>query len=170
MAPEVLTRSGYGRECDWWSFGCILFEMLVGYAPFYAESAQETADKVLRHTETLQFPQESSLSEEARALIQQLLTRREDRIGVEAIKAHPFFSGVDWEGLRDMTPPHTPTILSETDTQHFEGARHARNRRPNARVPCSCSDLSLARSRARFLPLVRQSLSPRSPVRMRGAR
>ena len=120
MAPEVLTRSGYGRECDWWSFGCILFEMLVGYAPFYAESAQETADKVLRHTETLQFPQESSLSAEARSLIQQLLTGREDRIGVEAIKAHPFFSGVDWEGLRDLKPPHAPTILSETDTQHFE--------------------------------------------------
>ena len=120
MAPEVLTRAGYGRECDWWSFGCILFEMLVGYAPFYAETQQETADKVLRHTETLAFPPEASLSPEARSLIQALLTTRDERLTVEGIKAHPFFAGVDWEGLREAPPPHTPTILSETDTQHFE--------------------------------------------------
>ena len=120
MAPEVLSRTGYGRECDWWSFGCILYEMLIGYAPFYAESAQETADKVLHHSETLAFPPEVQTSSEARHLIMQLLTKREDRIGVDEIKSHPFFEGVDWEGLREETPPHTPTILSETDTQHFE--------------------------------------------------
>lgn len=120
MAPEVLTRSGYGRECDWWSFGCILYEMLVGYAPFYAETAQETADKVLRYAETLAFPPEATLSSQARLLITQLITKREERIGIDDIKSHPFFVGIDWEGLREMVPPHTPTILSETDTQHFE--------------------------------------------------
>ena len=36
--------------------GCILFEMLVGYAPFYAETPAETADKILRHETTLEFP------------------------------------------------------------------------------------------------------------------
>ena len=31
IAPEVLLRKGYGLECDWWSVGIIMFEMLCGY-------------------------------------------------------------------------------------------------------------------------------------------
>ena len=121
MAPEVLLRSGYGTECDWWSVGCILYEMLVGYAPFYADTPSETAEKILHHERTLEFPPEASgVSNEARDLIRRLLSRREERLTLEAIQAHPFFGGVDWDKLREMPSPHTPTITSETDTQHFE--------------------------------------------------
>ena len=112
----------------------------MGYAPFYAETAQETADKVLRHSETLAFPAEASLSSEARTLIASLLTKREERLGVDAIKAHPFFAGVDWENLREATPPHTPTILSETDTQHFEGASEATRCTARARARALASE------------------------------
>jgi serine/threonine protein kinase len=45
MAPEVHSKS-YGHECDWWSFGCLLYEMLTGEPPFYAESRVKIFEKV----------------------------------------------------------------------------------------------------------------------------
>jgi serine/threonine protein kinase len=46
IAPEVLLKKGYGMECDWWSLGAIMYEMLVGYPPFYADDPISTCRKV----------------------------------------------------------------------------------------------------------------------------
>ena len=37
IAPEVFGREGYNETADWWSVGAILYEMMVGYPPFFSD-------------------------------------------------------------------------------------------------------------------------------------
>jgi len=124
IAPEVLLKKGYGMECDWWSVGAIMYEMMVGYPPFYSDDPMQTCRKIVNWKLYLKFPQDAKLSLAAKDLIQRLLCDVDDRIGtqggVEEIKAHPFFRGVDWEALYEQTPPYNPTVEHELDTQNFE--------------------------------------------------
>jgi len=124
MAPEILLETGYQADCDWWSMGVVLFEMLVGYPPFYGDDSLITCRKILCHQESLVFPPEASLSAEAVSLIRGLLTDREHRLGrngAHEIQAHPFFTGVDWTALRrEGSAPFRPRISSQVDTSHFD--------------------------------------------------
>ena len=73
IAPEVLLKKGYGLECDWWSVGAIMYEMLVGYPPFYSDEPMTTCRKIVHWRHHLRFPAEVTLSPESRDLIERLL-------------------------------------------------------------------------------------------------
>jgi len=123
IAPEVLTKHGYGKECDWWSVGVLLFGMLAGYPPFTADTPSETYSMILNYKTELYFPEESDFSREAKDLILRLLTDRENRLGNNGageIKAHPFFRGIDWNNLRNTKAPMAPHLRSEIDTSYFD--------------------------------------------------
>ena len=132
MAPEVLLQTGYGIECDWWSLGVILYEMIVGYTPFYSDSPEETAEKIVHFKTSLEFPDERAISRPARDLISRLLRGRDERLDLREIQAHPFFAGVDWRALRLQRAPHLPVLASETDTQHFDEFEPAEQQRAGA--------------------------------------
>ena len=124
VAPEVLTKKGYGQEIDWWSVGVIFFEMLCGYAPFCAEETQEVCKRIIDFKKYLVVPPEIKLSKEAEDLIKKLIddpNKRLGKKGSEEIKSHPFFKGVDWENIRTtMKPPFIPDIKNDADTKYFE--------------------------------------------------
>uniref|UniRef100_A0A803LMP7 non-specific serine/threonine protein kinase n=1 Tax=Chenopodium quinoa TaxID=63459 RepID=A0A803LMP7_CHEQI len=123
IAPEVLLKKGYGMECDWWSLGAIMYEMLVGYPPFYSDDPMSTCRKIVNWRHHLKFPEEARLSREAKDLICKLLCNVEQRLGTKGadeIKAHPWFKGVDWDKLYQIEAAFLPEVNDELDTQNFE--------------------------------------------------
>jgi len=123
IAPEVFARTGYDEAVDWWSVGVILFEMLVGYPPFFADDPSSTCQKILHWRKTFSIPKEAKLSPAASDIIRRLIADPQDRLGrngVQEIKSHPFFYGLDWASLRAIDPPYRPEVKSEIDTSNFD--------------------------------------------------
>ncbi|XP_019165275.1 PREDICTED: serine/threonine-protein kinase tricorner [Ipomoea nil] len=123
IAPEVLLKKGYGMECDWWSLGAIMYEMLVGYPPFYSDDPMSTCRKIVNWKSHLKFPEEARLSPEAKDLISKLLCNVSRRIGTKGadeIKVHPWFEGIDWDRIYEMKAAFIPEVNDELDTQNFE--------------------------------------------------
>ncbi|KAL9353013.1 hypothetical protein Peur_055693 [Populus x canadensis] len=123
IAPEVLLKKGYGMECDWWSIGAIMYEMLVGYPPFYSDDFMSTCRKIVNWRNHLKFPEEAKLSPEAKDLISKLLCNVDQRLGtkgVDEIKARPWFEGIEWDKLYQMKAAYIPEVNDELDTQNFE--------------------------------------------------
>ncbi|KAM3861437.1 rho-associated protein kinase 2-like [Diretmus argenteus] len=129
ISPEVLKSQGgdgyYGRECDWWSVGVFIFEMLVGDTPFYAESLVGTYGKIMDHKNSLKFPEDIQMSQHAKDLICAFLSDRDVRLGrtgVDEIKRHPFFKNDQWnfDTIRETVAPVVPELSSDIDTSNFD--------------------------------------------------
>ncbi|KAK6943484.1 Protein kinase domain [Dillenia turbinata] len=72
MAPEVIKRN-YGPEIDIWSAGVILYILLCGVPPFWAESEQGVAQAILRGIIDFKCEPWPNISESAKSLVRQML-------------------------------------------------------------------------------------------------
>ena len=123
IAPEVFGQNGYGQEVDWWSIGVMFFEMGVGYPPFFSENPSDTCKKILKWKQYFSIPNDANLSPEAKSLIKSMVTTPENRLGyngVEEIKKHPFFKGINWDNIRNVKAPFIPDIKNDYDTKYFD--------------------------------------------------
>ncbi|KAJ9099263.1 hypothetical protein QFC21_004144 [Naganishia friedmannii] len=124
MAPEILLEQRYTRAVDWWAFGVLTYEMLLGQSPFKGDDEDEIFDAILED-EPL-YPM--SMPGDAVSLLTKLLLRDPiRRLGAgeddaEAIKRHPFFRDVNFDDVhhKRIPPPYKPTIGNPTDVSNFD--------------------------------------------------
>jgi len=96
---------------DLWALGCILYQMIAGRFAFHGLSEYLTWQKV----KALDYTFPDGFDEQAKDLVQKLLVKSPtERLGagepgssndMKALKAHPFFTSIDWTTLWTVTPP-----------------------------------------------------------------
>lgn len=50
LAPEMLKKNGHGKAVDWYLLGVILFEMVTGLPPYYADDKDQLFKNILKDT------------------------------------------------------------------------------------------------------------------------
>ncbi|CAN4101418.1 unnamed protein product [Withania somnifera] len=113
LAPEIVQGKGHGFAADWWALGTLIYFMLLGEMPFGSWRESElTFARIAKGQLTLPH----TFSEEAVDLITKLLQVDEKlRLGsqgVDTLKSHPWFLGVDWKAIADHRSPVPAEILS----------------------------------------------------------
>uniref|UniRef100_A0A8C2JIL0 Protein kinase C n=1 Tax=Cyprinus carpio TaxID=7962 RepID=A0A8C2JIL0_CYPCA len=112
IAPEILLGQKYGISVDWWSFGVLLYEMLIGQSPFHGHDEEELFQSI--RTDDPCYPR--WLTRDAQDILVKLFVREpERRLGVKGnIRHHAFFRETDWIALekRQVEPPFRPTVVS----------------------------------------------------------
>ncbi|XP_068763342.1 protein kinase C delta type isoform X2 [Struthio camelus] len=140
IAPEILQGLRYTFSVDWWSFGVLLYEMLIGQSPFHGDDEDELFESI--RVDTPHYPR--WITKESKDILEKLFERDPTRrLGVTGnIRDHSFFKTVNWAALekREVDPPFRPKVKSASDYNNFD--REFLNEKPRL----SYSDKNLIES------------------------
>lgn len=120
LAPEILLGEKYNTAVDWWSFGILTYEMMVGIPPFYSEDEREMYQNIVN--ESVRYPPNTPPS--IKTFIDALL-EKDPKVRLtdpEVMKNHPFFQGIDFEKLyrKEVNPPYIPSVQSVDDVSNID--------------------------------------------------
>ncbi|KAJ1805565.1 Serine/threonine kinase [Coemansia sp. RSA 2523] len=124
MAPEIVLEQRYGRAVDWWAFGVLIYEMILGTSPFHGEDENEIFDSILE--DEILYP--VRMSRDSVFICQALLEKDPSkRLGsgpndAEDIMKHSFFAGVNWDDVlnKKISPLYVPEIRGRFDVSNFD--------------------------------------------------
>ncbi|KAI7739049.1 hypothetical protein M8C21_030326 [Ambrosia artemisiifolia] len=121
LAPEIVQAKGHGFAADWWALGVLIYFMLQSEMPFgsWRQNELDTFAKIAKG----QFTLPETFSPEVVDLITKLLVVDEnERLGskgVDTVKSHMWFNGVNWESVKNGTCTVPQEILTRLD-QYLE--------------------------------------------------
>lgn len=117
LAPEIIKESGHTKTVDFWAYGCLVFEMLVGHPPFKtkAKSVKALYSAILEG----KYMMPVKIDEDAKSFITDLLVLNPDNRlgngGISEVKKHSFFKDIDFEAFKNLSvePPYIPEPSKE---------------------------------------------------------
>merc|ERR1719440_2461814 len=122
MAPECFHAAGHGLAVDWWSLGCLTYELMAGKTPF--ESALGNFQQLYRRIQAgipkpEKFPWPRSFGPDLPKFLFCLLqTNPSSRLparhhGIAKLQGHAWYEGFDWTAYRErkFTAPVIPPSL-----------------------------------------------------------
>ncbi|KAH8360432.1 hypothetical protein KR200_004641, partial [Drosophila serrata] len=124
IAPEIIQSKGHNKAVDWWALGVLIYEMLVGYPPFYDEQPFGIYEKILSG----KIEWERHMDPIAKDLIKKLLVNdRTKRLGnmkngADDVKRHRWFKHLNWNDVynKKLKPPILPDVHHDGDTKNFD--------------------------------------------------
>lgn len=124
LSPEVIQSKGHGKAVDWWALGVLIYEMILGYPPFYDSSPIKIYEKIV--TSNISFPPQ--LTPDAKDIIQRLCTKDLSarlgnmKGGGYEVMMHPFFKGINWRDMERQIHlgPLVPNLRFPGDTSYFD--------------------------------------------------
>uniref|UniRef100_A0AAR2LMR2 Protein kinase C n=1 Tax=Pygocentrus nattereri TaxID=42514 RepID=A0AAR2LMR2_PYGNA len=120
IAPEILLGQRYTFSVDWWSFGVLVYEMLIGQSPFQGDDEDELFESI--RMDVPHYPR--WITKESKDLLEKMFEREPTRrLGVVGnIRAHPFFKTINWSALekREVAPPFKPKVKAPNDCSNFD--------------------------------------------------
>ena len=128
LAPEIVLSRGHDRAVDYWSLGCLLYEMLFSTTPFYNDRVVDQKGLFKNIVRGRWSVPNDKLTDAATDLLKGMLTNRPaERLGCLAggyrdVKHHPFFREVNFTKLvkKQIKAPWKPQIADPLDISHFE--------------------------------------------------
>ncbi|KAI8073690.1 kinase-like domain-containing protein [Thamnidium elegans] len=118
LAPEIILSKGYTKTVDWWGLGVLIFEMVVGRAPFLDKNPVNLYQKILE----CRVDWSEDISPDLKDLLQNLLTcDLEARYGSEQVMKHTWFDDLAFDQVlrRKVKPPYIPKVKDDGDTTCF---------------------------------------------------
>lgn len=119
LAPEMIFGRKHTRLIDFYTLGWLVYEIFVGYPPFYSGNSKELGEKMMK--ETLWFPK--GLCKNAKDLIEWLINKDPDSRPNEfsQVKNHVFFENLHWGKLtkRQVIPPYIPDLYTISFDKSF---------------------------------------------------
>lgn len=153
LAPEIILSKGHDKGVDYWAFGVLIYEMLVGRSPFYSYGTDQVSLFKRIVQVKYSFPPGGVVNEVAQDLIQRLIVRRQsNRFGCLAradmdIRDHAWFGVISTEKLlkKQIPAPWIPKIKDPLDASHFDSYRHVENEPPSNKPGLSSGQQDLFR-------------------------
>jgi protein kinase A len=126
LAPEIIMSKGHDKGVDYWSFGVLIYELIVGYSPFYSYGTDQVS--LFKRIVMVKYSSPAVVNPDAKDLLKKLLTRRQAaRLGSLSgahndIREHPWFQSIDFKKLNnfEIPAPWVPNIKNPFDSSHFE--------------------------------------------------